>query len=152
MVCPSQSVTTEDWKWMFLELWRLRKHEDRVLEELPTWLWKLYRIMKSWIRERKFEPGAKRKWETILGIYRWRGEGDNWRLQKQCFLNDEALQSLSNVPAAVVLLPIPGVIYTHSESNLSSGYQFHLEQFSLILVSHMSYLRIFLKIWCLGLS
>lgn len=41
------------------------------------------------------------------------GEGDNWRLQKQCFLNDEALQSLSNVPAAAVLLPIPGVIYTH---------------------------------------
>lgn len=76
-VCPSWSVTTEEGKRMFLELWRLREHEARVLGELLVSLWKLYKIMKSWIRERKFEPGAKRKWESIPGIYKWRGEEDN---------------------------------------------------------------------------
>lgn len=76
-VCLSWLVIIEEGKRMFLELWRLREYEVRVLGELLVSLWKLYKIMKSWIRERKFELGVKRKWESILGIYKWRGEEDN---------------------------------------------------------------------------
>lgn len=118
--------------------------------KLPTWLWKLYRIMKSWIRERKFEPGAKRKWETILGIYRWRETGIiedfkssvSWmmKLYKACLMFQ--LQQ-----SYYLFLEL----FTLTESNLSSGYQFHVELFTSMLVSHMSYLRDFLKLWwCLG--
>lgn len=113
---------------------------------MKTGCWKSYRhacgsnigSLKSWIRERKFEPGAKRKWESILGTYRRRWEEDNWKLQTQCFLNDEARQSLPNFLATVVLLPSLGVIYTHLQPNVSSGYQvqFHLEQCFSILATY----------------
>lgn len=105
--------------------------------------------MKSWIRKRKFEPSAKRKWESVPGIHRWRGEEDNWRLPKWSSLNDKTLKGLPDFPATVVLLRAPGIvsIYTHFKPNPNFGYQvkLHLEQFFWILATHKNYVRNFLK-------
>lgn len=136
--------------------WRNEKECFWSCGHWGTWRWLLEefsvcfgRYTRSWKvgLERKFEPGAKRKWKSIPGIYIWRGEEDNWRLQKWSFLSDEALKSLPDFLATVVPLPTPGVIYTHCKPNPRSGYQvqFHLEQFFSIVAMHVSYLRNFLK-------